>query len=225
MTSNRWSPLLDGCAALIHLAAIPAPVGHPPEVVFANNTQATYAALEAAGDGGDHPVRDRLQRLGLRDRVVAAADQAPLRAGRRGPPDDQLRTVRAVQGGRRADGDGDGPSVRDVGGGAAVPLDRDASAAARLRREPAAVLGTGPTSCATCGATSTCATPRRPAGWRSRRRHGSRTGSSPMNIVAADTLVARADRRAAGRARPRDRDPRRARPHPGRLRDRPCRAR
>ena len=40
--------------ALIHLAAIPAPVGHPPEVVFANNTQATYAALEAAGDGGDH---------------------------------------------------------------------------------------------------------------------------------------------------------------------------
>jgi nucleoside-diphosphate-sugar epimerase len=45
-------PLLDGCAALIHLAAIPAPVGHPPEVVFANNTQATYAALEAAGTAG-----------------------------------------------------------------------------------------------------------------------------------------------------------------------------
>ena len=30
---------LDGCDALIHLAAIPAPVGHPPEVVFTNNTQ------------------------------------------------------------------------------------------------------------------------------------------------------------------------------------------
>ena len=45
-------PLLDGCAALIHLAAIPAPLGHPPEVVFGNNTQATYAALEAAGTVG-----------------------------------------------------------------------------------------------------------------------------------------------------------------------------
>lgn len=45
-------PLLAGCSALIHLAAIPAPVGHLPEVVFANNTQATYAALEAAGSLG-----------------------------------------------------------------------------------------------------------------------------------------------------------------------------
>ena len=44
--------LLDGCDALIHLAAIPAPVGHPPEVVFTNNTQATFAALEAAGSVG-----------------------------------------------------------------------------------------------------------------------------------------------------------------------------
>lgn len=46
------TPLLDGCAALVHLAAIPAPVGHLPEVVFANNTQATFAALEAAGSVG-----------------------------------------------------------------------------------------------------------------------------------------------------------------------------
>jgi nucleoside-diphosphate-sugar epimerase len=46
------APLLDGCTALIHLAAIPAPIGHLPEVVFANNTQATYAALEAAGTVG-----------------------------------------------------------------------------------------------------------------------------------------------------------------------------
>ncbi len=37
---------------MIHLAAIPAPVGHPPEVVFTNNTQATFAALEAAGSVG-----------------------------------------------------------------------------------------------------------------------------------------------------------------------------
>ncbi|HEY5846735.1 MAG TPA: NAD(P)-dependent oxidoreductase, partial [Microlunatus sp.] len=43
---------LDGCDALIHLAAIPGPEGNPPEVVFANNTQATFAALEAAGSGG-----------------------------------------------------------------------------------------------------------------------------------------------------------------------------
>lgn len=46
------APPLDGCTALIHLAAIPAPIGHLPEVVFANNTQATYAALEAAGTVG-----------------------------------------------------------------------------------------------------------------------------------------------------------------------------
>lgn len=45
-------PLLADCAALIHLAAIPAPTGHPPEDVFANNTQATFAALEAAGSVG-----------------------------------------------------------------------------------------------------------------------------------------------------------------------------
>jgi nucleoside-diphosphate-sugar epimerase len=44
--------VLDGCDALIHLAAIPAPVGHPPEVVFSDNTQATFAALEAAGSVG-----------------------------------------------------------------------------------------------------------------------------------------------------------------------------
>ncbi|HEY5786699.1 MAG TPA: NAD(P)-dependent oxidoreductase [Microlunatus sp.] len=43
---------LEGCKALIHLAAIPAPIGHPPEVVFTNNTQATFAALEAAGSVG-----------------------------------------------------------------------------------------------------------------------------------------------------------------------------
>ncbi len=39
---------LRGCDAVIHLGAIPAPYGHPDEVVFANNTRATFAALQAA---------------------------------------------------------------------------------------------------------------------------------------------------------------------------------
>lgn len=42
-------PLLSDCVALIHLAALPTPLDQPAEVVFANNTQATFAALEAAG--------------------------------------------------------------------------------------------------------------------------------------------------------------------------------
>jgi nucleoside-diphosphate-sugar epimerase len=43
---------IEGCAALIHLAAIPHPLEHPPEVVFGNNTGATFAALQAAADTG-----------------------------------------------------------------------------------------------------------------------------------------------------------------------------
>lgn len=39
---------LSGCSGLIHLAAIPGPVGHPAEEVFGNNTTATFAALQAA---------------------------------------------------------------------------------------------------------------------------------------------------------------------------------
>jgi nucleoside-diphosphate-sugar epimerase len=39
---------LQGCDALIHLAAIPAPYGCADTKVFANNTQATFAALQAA---------------------------------------------------------------------------------------------------------------------------------------------------------------------------------
>lgn len=57
-------PLLDGCTALIHLAAIPAPVGHLPEVVFGNNTRATFAALEAAGS------------VGIRRAVIASSGSA-----------------------------------------------------------------------------------------------------------------------------------------------------
>jgi nucleoside-diphosphate-sugar epimerase len=37
-----------GCEAVIHLGAIPNPYGHADEVVFANNTQATFAVLQAA---------------------------------------------------------------------------------------------------------------------------------------------------------------------------------
>jgi nucleoside-diphosphate-sugar epimerase len=39
---------LEGCTGLVHLAAIPAPYHHPDEVVFINNTTATFAALQAA---------------------------------------------------------------------------------------------------------------------------------------------------------------------------------
>jgi nucleoside-diphosphate-sugar epimerase len=37
-----------GCDAVIHLAAIPNPYQHPDEVVFRNNVEATYNALQAA---------------------------------------------------------------------------------------------------------------------------------------------------------------------------------
>ena len=128
--------LLDGCDALIHLAAIPAP-GRPPARGGVHQQHPGHLRRAGGGRLGRHPARrDRVQRLGVRDGLVAAADQGPLRADRRGPPDDQLRSVRAVQGGRRAHRGGDGPAVRDVGGGAAVPLDRLARPAARGRSRP-----------------------------------------------------------------------------------------
>jgi nucleoside-diphosphate-sugar epimerase len=43
---------LETCTGLIHLAAIPQPYGQPDEVVFVNNTQATFAALQAAALAG-----------------------------------------------------------------------------------------------------------------------------------------------------------------------------
>jgi nucleoside-diphosphate-sugar epimerase len=52
---------LVGCTGLVHLAAIPQPVGHPAEVVFGNNTGATFAALQAAS------------RVGLRRAVIASS--------------------------------------------------------------------------------------------------------------------------------------------------------
>jgi nucleoside-diphosphate-sugar epimerase len=39
---------LAGCDAVVHLGAIPAPYRHPDEVVFRNNTQATFAVFQAA---------------------------------------------------------------------------------------------------------------------------------------------------------------------------------
>jgi UDP-glucose 4-epimerase len=43
---------LDGCAALIHLAAIPSPVRHPGYEVHNNNVVTSYNALCAAGELG-----------------------------------------------------------------------------------------------------------------------------------------------------------------------------
>src|SRR5258708_18836634 len=39
---------LEGAEAVVHLAAIPTPVGHPPEVVFQTNVQSTFNVLQAA---------------------------------------------------------------------------------------------------------------------------------------------------------------------------------
>lgn len=41
-----------GCDALIHLAAIPTPRESEPDVVFGNNVQSTFVALQAAADNG-----------------------------------------------------------------------------------------------------------------------------------------------------------------------------
>ena len=53
-----------GCDAVIHLGAIPAPYGHSDQVVFANNTQATFAVLQAG------------TLLGLRRAVIASSISA-----------------------------------------------------------------------------------------------------------------------------------------------------
>lgn len=52
---------LSGCDAVIHLGAIPVPYGHADEVVFAQNTQATFAVLQAAS------------LLGVRKAVIASS--------------------------------------------------------------------------------------------------------------------------------------------------------
>jgi nucleoside-diphosphate-sugar epimerase len=55
---------ISGAEAVIHLGAIPGPNRHPGEVVFGNNTRATFAVLQAAG----------LQ--GLRKAVIASSISA-----------------------------------------------------------------------------------------------------------------------------------------------------
>jgi nucleoside-diphosphate-sugar epimerase len=45
---GQVAALLRDCDALVHLGAIPAPWRHADEVVFTNNTNATYAMLQAA---------------------------------------------------------------------------------------------------------------------------------------------------------------------------------
>ncbi len=44
--------LFAGFDALVHLAAIPNPIGHAPETVFANNAVTSYNALLAAAEAG-----------------------------------------------------------------------------------------------------------------------------------------------------------------------------
>jgi len=55
---------MRGCDAVIHLGAIPAPYGHADEVVFRNNTGATFAVLQAAS------------LLGIRRAVIASSGSA-----------------------------------------------------------------------------------------------------------------------------------------------------
>jgi UDP-glucose 4-epimerase len=55
---------LDGAEAVIHLAAIPNPLSHPPEVVMHVNVMGTYNVLEAAA------------RAGVRRVVIASTDSA-----------------------------------------------------------------------------------------------------------------------------------------------------
>lgn len=44
----EMAEIMDGCDAVIHLAALPSPHAGPPSTVFANNTQATFSVLLAA---------------------------------------------------------------------------------------------------------------------------------------------------------------------------------
>ena len=45
---DKVATAMSGAQAVIHLGAIPAPNRHPDEVVFGNNTRATFAVLQAA---------------------------------------------------------------------------------------------------------------------------------------------------------------------------------
>ena len=49
---NAFVKAIDGCDALIHLAAIAAPWGHPDHIVHNNNVVSSYNALRAAAEVG-----------------------------------------------------------------------------------------------------------------------------------------------------------------------------
>lgn len=55
---------MAGCTAVVHLGAIPAPNRHPDEMVFGNNTRATFGVLQAAA------------LLGMRRTVIASSVSA-----------------------------------------------------------------------------------------------------------------------------------------------------
>ena len=169
---------LDGCDALIHLAAIPAPVGHPPEVVFTNNTQATFAALEAAGS------------VGIRRAAIASSGSAYGTAW--SPHPTRVRYVPIDEHHPMINFDPYGLSKEVDERTAAVMARRYSMSVAALRfhwiatrdqqlgrdRGPApGAAGLGRRAAQHLGVTSICATRRRPAGWRSRRRRTGRTGS------------------------------------------------
>lgn len=48
MQIGEIADAMRGCDAVIHLGAIPSPYSHADEVVFVNNTQATFSVLQAA---------------------------------------------------------------------------------------------------------------------------------------------------------------------------------
>lgn len=58
-------PLVDGCEAVVHAAALPDPLHEPPHVVFGNNLMGTFNLLEAA------------VRLGVRRFVHVSSETAP----------------------------------------------------------------------------------------------------------------------------------------------------
>jgi nucleoside-diphosphate-sugar epimerase len=52
LDDERLGRALNGCSRVVHLAAHNSPIGHPPEVVFRNNTGATATVLELAARAG-----------------------------------------------------------------------------------------------------------------------------------------------------------------------------
>jgi UDP-glucose 4-epimerase len=58
-------PLVDGCDAVVHAAALPDPLHEPPHVVFSNNLMSTFHLLEAVA------------RLGVRRFVHVSSETAP----------------------------------------------------------------------------------------------------------------------------------------------------